>query len=148
MKVRADEHVSPKIVRALRELALSPGWELSHVRETHPPRTADETWVPRFAAEGGKAIITADANMLKRPHQLLAVQQSGVVGLILPHAWASAKKNVQASSLLYFWPEIEETFRAAQPREFWRIPSSLHKGPLEKIVINYAQAANTQRPQP
>lgn len=104
--------------------------------------------MPRFAAEGGKAIITADANMLKRPHQLLAIQQSGVVGVILPHAWAGARKNVQASSLLYFWPEIEVTFSSAQPGEFWRIPSSLHKGPLEKLVINYAQAINTQHPQP
>lgn len=115
MKLRADEHVSPKIVRALKEVVLSPGWELTHVRDAHGARTADETWVPRFAIEGGKAIITADANMLKRPHQLLAIQQSNVVGLILPHARAIAKRHVQASSLIYFWPEIEACFRDRVP---------------------------------
>lgn len=148
MKIRADEHVSPKIVRAVRELALSAGWELSHVRDAHGPRTADETWVPRFASEGGKAIITADANMLKRPHQLLAVQQSNVVGLILPHTWAEARKHLQASSLLYFWPEIEASFANASPGEFWRIPTKLHKGPLEKLKINYAPPTGNKKPQP
>lgn len=33
MKIRADEHVSIGIVRAVREMALSPGWELSQVIE-------------------------------------------------------------------------------------------------------------------
>ena len=60
MKVRADEHVSPKIVQVLRVISLSVGWELTGVREFHGARTADETWVPKFAAEGGQAIITAD----------------------------------------------------------------------------------------
>lgn len=146
MKVRADEHVSPKIVRALRDVALSTGWELSHVRDAHPARTADETWVPRFAAEGGKAIITADYNMLKRPHQLLAVRASNVVGLILPHSWAGAKRHIQASALIFHWPEIEASFLSGQPGEFWRLPTNLHKGPLEKLVINYAQATSIQQP--
>lgn len=118
------------------------------MRDVHPARTADETWVPRFASEGGKAIVTADANMLKRPHQLLAVRQSNVVGVILPHAWATARKHLQASSLLYYWPDIEAAFSSASPGDFWRIPSALHKGPLEKLKIDYAKAASAQSPEP
>jgi predicted nuclease of predicted toxin-antitoxin system len=148
VKVRADEHVAPKIVRALKEVSLSPGWELSHVRDSHGARTADETWVPKFASEGGRAIITADANMLKRPHQILAIQQSGVIGLILPSVWAQSKRHVQASSLIYFWPEIEACFTAGAPGEFWRIPTHLHRGPLEKLNINYAQATQAAQPPP
>lgn len=34
MKIRADEHVSPKIITAVREVALSEGWELSSVWES------------------------------------------------------------------------------------------------------------------
>lgn len=146
MKIRADEHVAPKIIRALKDLTLSTGWELSHVREVHGARTADETWVPRFASEGGKAIITADANMLKRPHQILAIRQSNVVGLILPHTWASSRRHVQASSLIYFWPEIEACFSAAQPGDFWRIPAALHRGPLEKLDIDYDTAIGAKKP--
>lgn len=148
MKVRADEHVAPKIVQALRVVALSSGWELTGVREFHAARTLDETWLPRFASEGGRAIITADANMLKRPHLIAAVQRSGLCGLILPSAWAHARRNVQAASLIRFWPEIEAIFTAAQPGEFWRLPTSLYSGSLEKLKVNYAAAAQAaaQRP--
>ncbi len=79
MKVRADEHVAPKIVQAIRVVALSTGWELTGVREFHAARTMDETWLPRFASEGGKAILTADANILKRPHLIAAVNSPGCV---------------------------------------------------------------------
>ena len=120
MKVRADEHVSPKIVQVLRVISLSVGWELTGVREFHGARTADETWVPKFAAEGGQAIITADANMLKRPHLIAAIQQSGVLGLVLPTAWAQARRHIQASSLIYFWPEIEKCMAGASPGDTWR----------------------------
>lgn len=148
MKVRADEHVAPKIVRALKEISLSPGWELSHVREVHPPRTADETWVGRFASEGGQAIVSGDANMLKRPHLIAAIQQSRVVGLILPYTWCHAKRHAQAAALLYFWPEIEAAFAGAQPGDFWRLPTALVGGTLEHLRVNYAAAvqANQRRP--
>jgi hypothetical protein len=141
VKIRADEHVAPKIVQALRIIALSTGWELTGVREFHAARTMDETWLPRFAAEGGRAIITADAHMLRRPHQIAAIQQSGVCGVILPPVWAQAKRNIQAASLIYFWPEIEATLTDAQSGEFWRLPPTLYSGNLEKLSVNYAAAA-------
>ena len=145
MKIRADENVSPKIVQVLRLISLGPGWELTGVREVHPPRTADQTWVPRFAAEGGRGIITADVNMLKRPHLMAAILASGVFGLLLPSAWAQARRHVQAASIIHFWPEIEATFSVAQPGEFWRMPAALYFGSLERIVVNYAAAAHAIR---
>jgi len=115
------------------------------VRDVHGARTADETWVPKFATEGGKAIVTADANMLARPHQILAIHQSGVVGLILPHTWATAKRHIQASSLIYFWPEVEALFFAAQLGDFWRMSPKLHRGQIEKLDIDFAQATSVKK---
>ena len=147
MKVRADENVSPKIIQALRLISLSAGWDLTGVREVHGTRTLDETWLPRFAAEGGKAIITADANILKRPHLIAAIRQSGVMGLVLPSAWNQAKRHVQASSLIFFWPDIEVAFSGGQAGDFWRLPTALHAGVLERLNVNYAAAAQAlQRP--
>ena len=39
MKIRADEHVSPEIVRAVRDIALTPPFELSHVFDDGPEPT-------------------------------------------------------------------------------------------------------------
>lgn len=141
MRCRADEHVSPRIVRALREVSLASGWELTCVRDVHPTRTADETWMARFAAEEGKGIITADAAILRRPHQIAAVQASGLFGLILPSTWAQSQRHVQAASLVLFWPKIAEAFDTAQPGDFWKLPNALLSGSLQKITVNYAAAA-------
>lgn len=141
MKIRADEHVSPKIIRALRDLVLNPAWELSHVREMHGTRTADETWVAQFAADGGRGIITADATMLKRPHQRRAIQSSGVAGVVLPRAWAMARRHIQASALLFHWPQIEDVLATAAPGEFWRMPTRLHRGPLERVRIGASRVS-------
>lgn len=146
MKVRADEHVSPKIVQALRSLTLSAGWELTEVRQFHSARTADETWVPQFADEGGRAILTADANMLKRPHMIVAIQDAQIMGLILPPSWAMAQRHLQAASLIRYWPEIEAAFTGGQPGDFWRLPQTLFSGPLDKLNINYSAAAAASIP--
>ena len=76
MKIRADEHVSPKIVSALQLLVLRSDWELSHVRQVHAARTLDETWIPRFASEGGRVLLSGDASMLRRPNELKAILES------------------------------------------------------------------------
>ena len=60
MKIRADEHIAEKIVRLVRDMALSDGWELSHVIEAGQRGTADEHWATQFANDGGQAIISAD----------------------------------------------------------------------------------------
>jgi hypothetical protein len=52
LKTRADEHVSPKILEVLKILVVPQDWEVSHVRQHHSERTADETWIPRFVQEG------------------------------------------------------------------------------------------------
>jgi len=100
LKIRADEHVSPKIVRAIQSLALSDGWELTHVRDHPSARTADETWMPRFALEGGQVILSADRKIL-RPHQLAAISQGNLIGVFLSAKWAEARRYAQAAHILW-----------------------------------------------
>ncbi|HLJ62764.1 MAG TPA: hypothetical protein VKT70_01570 [Stellaceae bacterium] len=144
MKIRADENVSPRIVHAVRSLVLQPGWELTHVREFHSARTADETWMPRFSQEGGNAILSADRRILTRPHQLAAIAQGGLIGIFLSPQWAESRRNEQAAQILHWWPRIEETLLNSKPRDCWKVPHGYGNGDLEKISINYAaaQAAN------
>ena len=145
MKVRADENVSIKIVQAIRLVCLSSTWELSHVREHHGPRTHDETWLPRFAAEGGKAFVTGDARILARPHQLVAVRDAGLSSIVLSQEWTEAKRHDQAAHLIYWWPKIEEAIKSADPGDCWKVPFKYERSlGLVSKKINYdkpAQAA-------
>ena len=134
--------MAKKIVLALQLVCLRSDWELSHVRDFHPARTADETWIPRFAAEGGNAFLTADANILKRPHQLVAVRDAGLISIILSSSWAREKKHIQAANLLFWWPKIEAALIEAAPRDCLRVPYAFDKtGQIEKKIIDFDAAA-------
>lgn len=145
MRIRADENVSHKIVRAIALVCLRPGWELSHVRDDHAARTPDETWLPKFAAEGGAAILSGDANMLKRPHQLAAVKQSGLICLILSSHWTHAKRHEQAANIIYWWPRIEGAIETSAPGDCWPIPHTFDKSELQKKFIDFEKATKSIR---
>lgn len=137
MKVRADEHVSRKIVRAISDLALSDGWELTHVRDLHERRTADETWIPRFAADGGKAILSGDRKIRSRPNQIKSIRDSGLICIFLPSEWASSRRAIQAAFLIYWWSKIEFKILQSQPTDCWLVPFEFSNRDLEPFHISF-----------
>ena len=143
MKIRVDEHVSPKIVQIIKVICSRADWEITHVRDYHAARTADETWIPRFASEGGKAIITGDAMMFRRPHQILAVQASGLVCFILSKKWTQARRHEQAANILFWWPQIEKALENSNPGDCWPIPFEFERKNLIAKKIAYDQAARS-----
>ncbi|MEQ9567077.1 MAG: DUF5615 family PIN-like protein, partial [Pseudomonadales bacterium] len=87
MKIRCDEHVSPHIVGIVRDLALSPGWEISSVITVGHGGDDDDHWITKFAAEGGHAIISADRDFFSLAPQINAVFDTGVKVIHLPPKW-------------------------------------------------------------
>lgn len=127
---------------AVQSLILTDGWDFTHVRDHHTARTTDETWLPRFALEGGKAIVSADRKMLARPHQLGAIVASDLICVFLSQQWAQCRRHEQAAQILHWWPRIEKTIIASKPRDCWRVPHGYSTtAPLEKINVNFAKAA-------
>jgi predicted nuclease of predicted toxin-antitoxin system len=146
LKIRADEHVSKEIVRAVREMALSPGWELSHVVEEGDKGTADDHWITRFANDGGHAILTADSDFFSLPVQVVAVLNTGVKVIHLPHKWANASCHLQAAHILLWWKRIEKKVTEMKARECYRPPWNINEsGDLKQVKIDYAEAQKKQR---
>ena len=133
--------MSHKIVQAIRLICLSVSFDLSHVRDDNDARTTDETWMPKFAREGGMAILTGDANILKKPHLLLAIKDTGLTTFVLHKDWTHARKHEQAANILYWWPRIEEAAKTSNPGDCWPIPFAFDKTPLAKKTIQYDKAA-------
>jgi hypothetical protein len=78
LRIRADEHISPEIVRAVREIALSAGWELTQVTDVGDRGSSDEHWATKFAGEGGNAILSGDTDFFKHHQLVLAINRSGL----------------------------------------------------------------------
>lgn len=140
MKIRADEHVAVSIVDIVRELALSPRWEISSVKETDQG-ASDVHWVRAFANDGGKAILTADTDFLKRPPQVQAVFETGMRVIHLPPKWANAPGHLQAAHILQWWRRIESQVEAMNDRECYRPDWNIREqGDLKKVQVDYAAA--------
>ena len=94
-----------------------------------------------FGKEGGKAILSADTDFLKRPHQVMAVHDAGLAIIHLPSKWANAPLHLQIAHLLIWWKRIEATLEAAKPRECWRPEWNIRsEGELRKIKVDYEEA--------
>lgn len=148
MKIRADEHVSPKILRSLELVVLQSGWELSHVRDFHGPSTLEPTWIARFAADGGHAILSGDTSMLKRPNELRAIAESGLIIVVMKHPWQGRRRHEQAACLLFHWPQVEELLASAVGGDCIRIPYSFTKGGAEMKKVDYAKAIKSLATKP
>ena len=148
MKIRCDEHVSPQIVTIIRELALSPGWEISSVREAGHCGDEDVHWITKFADEGGNAIMTADKDFTTLEPQVNAVFDTGLKVIQMPGKWGFAKGHLQASHTLLWWTCIENTLSIMNKRECyrpdWNIKQAANMA-LKKVTIDFQKAQKKRR---
>ncbi|WP_149754642.1 DUF5615 family PIN-like protein [Roseivivax sediminis] len=147
MRIRADEHVAPAIVDAVRDLALSDGWELSSVHSAGHRGRDDVHWITAFSEEGGDAILTADTDFLKLEPQVSAVFNTGLKVIHLPRRWSSARGTLQAAHLLMWWPRIEDTLRTMSGRECFSPDWNLKepKDNLRKVKIDFETARKKKK---
>lgn len=148
MKIRCDEHVSPHIVTAIRNIALSPGWEISSVREAGHAGSSDVHWITQFAGEGGSAILTADRDFTSLEPQVNAVFDTGLKVIQLPGKWGYAKGYLQASHILLWWGAVEKTILRMKDRECykpdWNIKESASLE-LKPVKIDFQKAQKQRR---
>jgi hypothetical protein len=141
VKIRADEHVSPEIVQAINKLAIGSDHTLDSVFTAGHRGLDDVPWVTKFAREGGKVILSADTDFHKKPHQIAAVHELGLMVVELPSRWANSRCRLQASHILYWWEAIEQAIGSGNPSDFLRVPWGFPEKPaLTRLRVNYAEA--------
>lgn len=118
MKIRADEHVSPKIVQALRVISLGLERTLSHVSEKGQAGTPDISWAKNFSENGGTAILTSDKGFIKG-QQRKAIEATGLQVVLLPEKWAWSTAYRQAAFILFWWSKIEEAVSEGRSSDIW-----------------------------
>lgn len=78
-------------------------------------KVPDDSWIRRFARDGGKAIISGDRRMLLRPHEKLALLETNLVVVFLPHAWSGWTLCAKVSLLVHWWETIAGSAASAPP---------------------------------
>lgn len=134
MKIIADEHISPRIVYAVSEIALRRQWSLESVRGSAYQGRKDEDWVSAFAKGGGNVILSADRRMLRRPTMISKITQLNLIEVFLPSEWAESRRHFQASHILYWWPHIEKCIEESDAGAGWMVPKGLGSGEIRRYV--------------
>jgi hypothetical protein len=97
-------------------------------------KNSDVPWIKRFAAAGGKVIISGNTDMKYVPHERLALLQAGMIVFFFDGKWNQWKFFRKCSLLILWWPEISKKLQRAKPATFFHIPLSWNeKSKLRKV---------------
>ena len=117
-----DENLSYRLARALKVVAHTSKYEIFHVRQKNPASTTDPDWLRKFAADGGTAIVSGDPKILHKPHELLAIMETGLISFFVPKKWDDLSRFGRAALVILWWPKIIVQTKNGKPSESWRIP--------------------------
>jgi len=141
LKVAFDEHVPPALVIVFQTLAKEgflTGCEFVAARDYHhagDPKDDDRPWLKRYAAAGGRVVITADRKMRGRLHERAALMQAGFVVLFLGPAWHEFDRMGKVASLIRWWPRMERHAALAPASTFWVVPCNWQlAGDFEEVT--------------
>src|ERR1700733_1539875 len=84
-------------------------------------RKNDVPWLKRFAADGGKVVISGNTRMRLVPHERLALVEHGFVVIFFENQWSNWKFFRKCALLLHWWPSVATRVKRGKPG-FWYIP--------------------------
>jgi hypothetical protein len=136
-------------IRSAKDYAPHPG-DLDYLARNDVP------WLRRFAADGGKVVISDNRNMKNVPQERLALVELGFIVIFFENQWSGWKFFRKCSLLLHWWPVIaaKVTNKRTKSGSFWHVPSTWPERGKLKAVSNQdpkalkieAQRAKGRRP--
>ena len=98
MKVLLDEHLPPRLARALNEL-FGPADRVIALRERFGPGVKDAEWIEALNKEGRWVIISADRRITRNRAEFHAFRNSRLIGFFLARALYASSAGIAASTL-------------------------------------------------
>ena len=138
MKIAFDENVPPTLVRVFQTIAnerqlrrKTGSFEFKSAADYAPKKADpdylkgnDVPWLKRFAADGGRIIISGDTNMKNIPHERLALIEAGFVVIFFESQWSNWDYFRKVALLLAWWERVAVRIKRAKPGSFYHIPCS------------------------
>lgn len=106
----------------------------------------DVPWIKRFAAAGGRVIISGDTEMRYVPHERLALIQAGMLVFFFDGKWSQWDFFRKCSLLIHHWPAIANRIKRGKAPAFWHVPLSWHeKAKLRKVATDDPKKLKIER---
>jgi PIN like domain len=136
LKVAFDQNVPTALVKVLQTFAkekqfrkISGNFEIKSAADyvpkigelDHQPNN-DVPWLKRFADDGGKVVISGDAQMKSRAHERLALIEGGFVVIFFESQWSNWKFWRKCALLIHWWPVIAAKIKRVKKPSFYHVP--------------------------
>lgn len=116
----ADEHLSPCLARALREL-FAARHQVEHIRERFAAGTKDVAWIHDLSQEGSWVVLSADRRITRNRTELHAFRSSGLIGFFLCRSISQKSVQRQMIRILQVWDSIETQVKLVRPGAMFEI---------------------------
>ena len=133
MKLALDENLPPSLAHAIDALLVPEGGQAISIPERFGAGIADVEWIAALRQEGGWGVLTADRRLRTRPHERLALMQSGLVFFVLAKGWNQEPYWPKAAGVIRWLPSMIEAFRTVRPPALLAIPYQWTPKPLRSF---------------
>ena len=125
MRFFFDNNLPPRLAKAIQALVATEH-EVTHLRDRFSADTPDVTWLNALGAERNWVLICGDPRIMKRPHELRALQEARLLSFFLKGGWTNLTLWVIAYKLVQWWPDIMDTAKRIAPPASFLVP--MHYG--------------------
>jgi hypothetical protein len=123
------------------------GYEFIHEPDFAPRTAEDEHWALAFRRFGGEIVVSADKNIAKRPHQIVAFKDNNLICFFCEKTWSQRDHTFKAAHRVYWWPRIHAHLGNCKSKDCWWVPMGI--GPLEfrevKVPTHVLKTAKAQK---
>lgn len=135
MKLALDENLPPALAHATNALLVPHGGQAISIPERFGTGIGDLEWIGALRQEDGWAVLTADRRLRTRPHERLALMQSGLVFFVLAQGWNQESFWPKAAGVIRWLPSMIEAFSTVRPPALLAIPYRWTPKPLKPIKV-------------
>ena len=134
MRVFFDNCTSPVLADVLNSFIQADGGAARHIRAMADygfrHDTPDIEWIERLNHDRPTdwVVITSDAQIRRNKANRTAWLRAGLKGFVLAAGFQKTPMNQVASTLLWWWPEMETFIRSAAPRSLFELPVKRSSG--------------------
>lgn len=136
VRVALDANIPQRIVTLMRAGFTDLGYEFMWEPDFAPANAQDEFWLDAFSRFGGEIVLSADKNIARRPHQLLAFREAKLKGFFFTHNWANQDGWYKVAHLMLWFPRIAAVAKGCKPGDCFWVPAPLQA--KEFKTVNFA----------
>ncbi|MEQ9640031.1 MAG: hypothetical protein RIM84_08400 [Alphaproteobacteria bacterium] len=121
-KVAIDEDVTRRVARTLEAAYGDLGYEFIYIADLAGSGAKDEFWAEKFRRFGGEVVLSADKNITRKPHELLAFQGNELICFFMQSPWSRRTGHFKVCHALYWWHWIHKKLPDCRKSDCWQVP--------------------------